>query len=41
MRTCVVTRKQGRPQQYTVYDAQGRVVIITTNKHIAKRLTHE
>lgn len=30
-------QRRGRPQQYCVYDAQGRIVIITTCKLIALR----
>lgn len=30
-------QRRGRPQQYCVYDAQGRITIITTNKRIALR----
>ena len=32
-----VYARRGRPQQYCVYDAQGRVIIITTNKTVALR----
>ena len=41
MRTCIINRRSGKPQSYTVYDAQGLVVIITTSKTLAERLTHE
>ena len=33
----VAYNKRGRPQQYCVYDAQGKIIIITTNKSIALR----
>ena len=41
LRTCIVTRKRGRPQSYTVYDALGTVVLITTNKTLAERYTRD
>jgi len=41
VRYCIVTRKQGRPQYYTVYNSNGTVALITSCPLLAQRYTRE
>ena len=40
MRQLVTYAKRGRPQQYCVYSASGKIIIITSNRAIAEKYTN-